>query len=88
MSHKNKKVFGVWMDSHNATIVGKENSDEENFIVIGHVKNAGPDKNSNENSANKQEIALTQKFFKEIPVKCPTLMRFMLAERDKFKSNL
>ena len=62
----NKKLFGVWMDSHHATIVGKENIDSGDFILLGHVKNEGPDNNSNENAANHQEIALTHKFFKEI----------------------
>lgn len=66
MSAKNKKLFGVWMDSHNAAIVGNLEEDEKEFVIIGHVKNAGPDKNSNENASNNQEIALTQKFFKEI----------------------
>ncbi|RZJ32941.1 MAG: hypothetical protein EOO51_15295 [Flavobacterium sp.] len=66
MSDKNKKVFGVWMDSHNATIVGKSGFDSEQFIVLGHVKNDGADNNSNENAANNQEIALTKKYFKEI----------------------
>jgi hypothetical protein len=27
MSGKNKKQFGVWMDSHNATIIGREQVD-------------------------------------------------------------
>jgi len=72
MSDKNKKLFGVWMDSHNATIVGKEDVDNE-FIVIGHVKNDGPDNNSNEKTSNNQEIALTQKFFKEIASKMPNI---------------
>lgn len=65
MSDKNKKLFGVWMDSHNATIVGKDN-DTEAFIILGHVKNAGPDNNSNEKTSHNQEIGLTHKFFKEI----------------------
>jgi len=73
MSSKNKKVFGVWMDSHNATIVGKENNDIEEFTVLGHVKNDGPDNNSSENAANNQEIALTQKFFKEIASIMPNI---------------
>ena len=73
MSEKNKKLFGVWMDSQNATIVGKENVESGEFIVIGHVKNPGPDNNSNENAANHQEIALTQKFFKEIAAKMPNV---------------
>lgn len=66
MSDKNKKQFGVWMDSHHATIVGKEDVENGEFIVLGHVKNAGPDNNSNEKTANNQEIGLTHKFFKEI----------------------
>jgi stalled ribosome rescue protein Dom34 len=66
MSDINKKSFGVWMDSQNATIVGKEDIDNGEFIVLGHVKNAGPDYNSNEKTANNQEIGLTLKFFKEI----------------------
>ena len=73
MSDKNKKSFGVWMDSHNATIVGKENVDNGEFIILGHVKNTGPDNNSNENASNNQEIALTQKFFKEIASQMPNI---------------
>lgn len=69
MTDKNKKAFGIWMDSHNATIVGKENVDDGEFIIIGHVKNSGPDNNSNEKTSNNQEIGLTQKFFKEIASK-------------------
>ncbi|MFN9301860.1 MAG: hypothetical protein ACK6BZ_12020, partial [Candidatus Kapaibacterium sp.] len=45
---------------------GKENVDEGEFIVIGHVKNDGAQNNSNENAFNNQEISLTHKFFKEI----------------------
>lgn len=69
MNDKNKKSFGIWMDSQNATIVGKEDIDTGNFIILGHVKNAGPDYNSNEKTSNNQEISLTQKFFKEIASK-------------------
>lgn len=73
MSAKNKKLFGVWMDSHNATIVGNSEEEEKVFVVIGQVKNAGPDNNSNENAANNQEISLTQKFFKEIASQMPNI---------------
>ena len=73
MSEKNKKQFGVWMDTHNATIVGREEEANGDFIVLGHVSNAGPDKNSNENAAHNQEISLTQKFFKEIASKMPNV---------------
>lgn len=73
MSENNKKQFGVWMDSHNATIVGKKNVDTGEFIVLGQVNNPGANKNSNENAANNQEIALTQKFFKEIASHMPNV---------------
>lgn len=73
MSDKNKKLFGVWMDSHHATIVGKENLGDDEFVVLGHVKNAGPDSNSNEKTANNQEIGLTNKFFKEIAAVMPNV---------------
>ena len=73
MSQKNKKQYGVWMDSHNATIVGKKNVDNGEFIVIAHAKNSGVDNNSNENASNNQEISLTHKFFKEIASKMPNV---------------
>lgn len=73
MSEKNKKLFGVWMDSHNAVIVGNQDDENGEFTVLGHVANAGPDKNSTENAANNQEITLTQKFFKEIASKMPNI---------------
>ncbi len=73
MLDKNKKLFGVWMDSHNATIVGREDIDNGEFIIIGQVKNAGPDNNSNEKTSNNHEIGLTHKFFKEIASKMPNV---------------
>ena len=73
MSDKNKKQFGVWMDSHNATIVGKEGNDGEEFIILGHVKSPSADKNSNEKTSNNKEIGLTHKFFKEIAAIMPNV---------------
>ena len=73
MSEKNKKQFGVWMDKHHATIIGRENIDTGDFVVLGHAKNDGPDKNSSENASNNQEITLTHKFFKEIASKMPNI---------------
>jgi len=73
MTATSKKQFGIWMDSQHATIVGKENTDNSTFEILGQVKNAGRDNNSNENAANHQEIALTQKFFKEIAAKMPNI---------------
>ncbi len=69
MSGKNKKQFGVWMDSRHATITGREGIETGDFVILGHVTNPGPDKSSNENAHNNQEIALTNKFFKEIAEK-------------------
>jgi hypothetical protein len=34
----NKKQFGVWMDSHQAVIVGREDVDNGNFVVLGHAE--------------------------------------------------
>lgn len=73
MSGKNKKQFGVWMDSQYATIAGKQGIDDGDFVILDHVKNKGADGNSNENAANNQEIALTQKFFKEIVSGIPNI---------------
>ncbi len=73
MSEKNKKQFGIWMDSHHATIAGRANIDNGEFIILDHVKNSGADNNSNENASNNQEIALTHKFFKEIVSKIPNM---------------
>lgn len=73
MSGKNKKQFGVWMDSQNATIAGRQDIDDGDFIILGHVKGKSADGNSNENAANNQEITLTQKFFKEIVADIPNM---------------
>jgi hypothetical protein len=66
MSVKNKKQFGIWMDSHQATIVGRENIDSGDFIVLGHAKIEAQENNSNENASNNSDRTKTLKFFKEI----------------------
>ena len=48
----NKKQFGVWIDSHQAILVGKENVDSGDFVVLAHADDKGSESNS--------------KFFKEI----------------------
>ena len=73
MSGKNKKQFGVWMDSQNATIVGREDIDTGSFKVLGHSKNSGVDSNSSENAANNQERMVLAKFFKEITSYMPNV---------------
>ena len=66
MSENNKKQFGVWMDSHQATIVGKENVDSGKFVILGHEKVDDQFSHSNENAANNAERDMLQKLFKNI----------------------
>lgn len=73
MSTHNKKQFGVWMDAHYATVAVKQSPVSNDFVILGHVKNLGAERNSNENAANNQEIALTHKFFKEIAAMMPNV---------------
>ena len=63
---KTKRQFGVWLDSHNATVVGRDESGEGDFKVLGHAKNSGAGSNSNENKANNLDKTLMAKFFKDI----------------------
>lgn len=73
MSEKSKKQFGIWMDTRHATVAGRENIDNGNFVILSQVKNEGAGGNSSENAANNHEIALTQKFFKEILTSIPNM---------------
>lgn len=66
MSEKNKKQFGIWMDSHNATVVGRAQVDTGNFVILARTKNKSKGGNSNENASNNSDKTLQQKFFKEI----------------------
>lgn len=66
MTDKNKKQFGIWMDSHQATIIGRENLETGEFVVLAHEKNAGQQGNSNENASNNSEKTMRQTFFKGI----------------------
>ena len=66
MSQKNKKQFGVWMDTHHATVVGRLDPEVQNFTVLGHAENAGAEFNTSEKNAHNDEKTLQHKFFKEI----------------------
>ena len=66
MKQKIKKQFGVWMDTHQATVVGRANADTENFTVLAVAGNAGPDHNTSEKNQHNDERTLQHKFFKEI----------------------
>ena len=66
MTQKNKKQYGIWMDTHHATIIGRSNADAENFTVIGIVDNAGAEHNTSEKNEHNDAKTLQHKFFKEI----------------------
>lgn len=73
MAVKNKKQFGVWMDSHHAVVVGREHVDSGNFIILAHPNTGKHESNSNENAANNAERGLLQKLFKEITSHMPNV---------------
>lgn len=73
MTTQKKKRFGVWLDSQHATVASNIGVDGNGFVILGHVKNPGAAKNSNENAANHEAIALTHKFFKEIAAIMPNV---------------
>jgi stalled ribosome rescue protein Dom34 len=66
MSGKNKKQFGVWMDSRAATVVGRQDVDSGDFIILGSVDSPGANTNPDEKTFHNQEIGLRLKFFKEV----------------------
>ena len=66
MSVKNKKQFGIWMDSQNATIIGREENEAGNFKILAHEKNVESTGNSSEHSSNNAERSLQNKYFKGI----------------------
>lgn len=62
----NQKKFGVWMDTHHATVVGSDNSEAGTFTIVAHVKGDTNSSNSSEKNENNQKQMLQAKFFKEI----------------------
>ena len=66
MTQKNKKQFGVWMDTHHATVVGRATADTEDFTVLAVAGNAGAEHNTSEKNEHNDEKTLQHKFFKEI----------------------
>ena len=62
----NQKQFGVWMDNHQATVVGNVNAEEETFKVIAQVNGEIISQNSSEKNSNNHERTVLAKFFKEI----------------------
>ena len=54
MTQKNKKQFGVWMDTHHATIVGRATAEAEVFTVLAIAGNAGDEQNNGEKNQQHQ----------------------------------
>ena len=66
MTQKIKKQFGVWMDTHQATVVGRSNAITEEFTVLGKAGDAGAEHTSSEKNEQNDGRASQHKFFKEI----------------------
>ena len=66
MTEKNKKQFGIWMDTKTATIVGRKELETGDFVVIASEHNETEASNSNENASNNAEKSLQLKYFKHI----------------------
>ena len=63
----NQKQFGVWLDNHQASVVGaKSPEDGAPLEVLAHIKGAISSPNSSEKNANNAEKTLQSKYFKEI----------------------
>jgi stalled ribosome rescue protein Dom34 len=62
----NQKQFGVWMDLHHATVIGRDESEEGNFVVLANVKGEEVSPNSSEKTEHNHERTAEAKFFKEI----------------------
>jgi len=64
MTAKNKKQYGVWMDTQCARIAGRESIDSGDFVMLGLVSN---------DESNQQASSLSNKYFKEIANKMPNI---------------
>ena len=61
-----KGQFGVWMDNHQAIVIGGESPDSETLSVLARVRGGNNTPNSSEHSSNNNEKTIQAKFFKEI----------------------
>jgi hypothetical protein len=61
-----QRKFGVWMDNHQATIVGYENEESDKLAVLAQLKSDHSAANSSEKTAHNHEQSVQLKFFKEI----------------------
>ena len=66
MSQKTKKQFGVWLDTHQAIIVGRSNPELSEFSVLGYSGDGSAQSNSNEKNEGGNEKGGQNKFYKDI----------------------
>jgi stalled ribosome rescue protein Dom34 len=62
----NQKQFGVWMDTHQATIVGSENAETGQLVIVARVKGEEVSPSPSQKNEQNQKKMLQAKFFKEI----------------------
>lgn len=62
----NQKQFGVWMDNHQATVIGNESAADESLSVIARIEGEDISPNSSEKNSNNHAKTIQAKFFKEI----------------------
>jgi stalled ribosome rescue protein Dom34 len=62
----NQKKFGVWMDTHHATVVGSDGSETGTLTVLAHVTGEDVSSSGSEKNENNQKQMLQAKFFKAI----------------------
>ena len=61
-----QKQFGVWMDTHQATVVAKESTEAGELVIVAHTKGEESTPNSSEKNSNNDKRTLQAKYFKEI----------------------
>ncbi len=61
-----QKQFGVWMDTENATIVTKENTEAGAVVIVAHTAGGSVAHNSSEKNENNEKRTQQAKYFKEI----------------------
>ena len=62
----NQKKFGVWMDTHHATVVGSDDTEAGTLTVLAQIAGETSSPNSGNQNENNQKKMLQAKFFKEI----------------------
>ena len=83
MSVKNKKQFGVWLDSQHATIVGKLDNETNVFEVLGTASKESAGGNSSEKAAQHLSKTLQHKFYKEITAFMPNAEELLVSGTGK-----